>query len=116
TGGGEGLAHLQRDARVPLAAVEVAPVALHLAEGRGNLIGGRFDFLQADDVRALLRDPLLDLRLPRPDAVDVPGRQLHCGLRIADCGLNCGLSIEQSAIGRSSQSAVRTTIVRTSRE
>jgi len=32
-----------------------------------------FDFLQADDIRALTLDPFLDLRLPRPDPVDVPG-------------------------------------------
>ena len=65
------------DAGVALAAVPVAPVALHLAEGGGHLVGSGLDFLQADDVRALARDPFLDLRVPRPDAVDVPGGDLH---------------------------------------
>src|SRR5262249_39492445 len=73
----EGLAHPERDAGVALAAVPVTPVALHLAESRWNLIGGGLDFLQADDVRTLLRDPLLHLRQPRPDAVDVPGGELQ---------------------------------------
>src|SRR5262249_18335920 len=53
-------------------------VALHLAEGRRHAIGFDLDFLQADDVRALVRDPVLELRLPRPDAVDVPGGDFQC--------------------------------------
>jgi hypothetical protein len=38
------------------------------------LIGSGLDFLQADDVRAVALDPFMNLRLTRPDAVDVPGR------------------------------------------
>ena len=75
--GRERLADVQADAGVALAAVPVAPVALHLAEGGRHLVGGGLDFLQADDVRALALDPFLDLRLTRPDAVDVPGGDLQ---------------------------------------
>src|SRR5262249_40093775 len=75
--GRERLADLHGDAGVALAAVPVAPVALHLAEGARDLIGGGFASLQAADIRALARDPFLDLRLPRPDAVDVPGGELQ---------------------------------------
>ena len=71
------LLHVQRDAGVALAAVPVAPVALEVAERRRDLVGRGLDLLQADDVRALARDPLLDLRLARADAVDVPGGDLH---------------------------------------
>jgi len=41
------------------------------------LIDGRFDFLEAGDLRALALDPFLDLRLPRPDAVNVPRGELQ---------------------------------------
>jgi hypothetical protein len=61
------------DAGVALASVPVTPVALEAEERLRNLFGGGFDFLQADDVRALTLDPFLDLRVPRPDAVNVPG-------------------------------------------
>ncbi len=47
--------------------------------GRRDLVGRRLDLLQADHVGLLARDPLLDLRLPRADAVDVPGRNLEHG-------------------------------------
>ena len=40
-----------------------------------DLIGCGFEFLEAEDVRALPADPFLDLGLTRPDAVDVPGRE-----------------------------------------
>src|SRR4029077_20050727 len=70
---GHRLVHVQGDARVALLAVPVAPVALHAEESGRNLIGAGFDFLQADDVRAVARDPFFDLRVARPDAVDVPG-------------------------------------------
>src|SRR5437867_4395705 len=71
------LADMEADARVAFSAVPVAPVALHLAERGRHLIRGGFDFLQADDIRALALDPFLQLRLPRPNAVDVPGCDLH---------------------------------------
>ena len=107
--GRERFADVQGDAGVPLAAVPVAPIALHLAEGRRYLFGRGFDFLQADDVRALLRDPLVDLRLSRPDAVDVPGRELeHCRLQISDFRL-----IEIA--NRNLQSAICNFSVRTAR-
>src|SRR5947208_1466507 len=80
------LRDMKAHARVAFAAVPVAPVALHLAEGRGHLIGAGLDFLQADDVRALALDPVLHFALPRPDAVDVPGRDLHrCQLSAVSC-------------------------------
>ena len=75
--GRERLADVQGDAGVALVAVPVAPVALHLAESGRHLIGCGLDLLQADDVRSLARDPLLHLRLPRADAVDVPGGDLQ---------------------------------------
>ena len=70
-------AHVQRHARVALRAVPVAPVALELAEPDRQLVGRRLDLLQADDVGLLALEPLLQLRLPRADAVDVPGGDLH---------------------------------------
>jgi hypothetical protein len=73
----EGLADVQGHARVALAAVPVAPVALEAEERLGNLLGRGFDFLQADDVRAVALDPLLNLRVTRPDAVDVPGGEFQ---------------------------------------
>src|SRR4030095_14730887 len=69
-----GLADVEGHTRVALAAMPVIPVALHLEEDGGNLIGRGFDFLEADDVRALTRHPVLDFRVTCPDAVDVPGR------------------------------------------
>ena len=40
-------------------------------------------------VRALVRDPVLDLRLPRPDAVDVPGGELqHFRIQISEFRFN----------------------------
>jgi hypothetical protein len=68
---------VQRDAGVALAAVPVAPVILETEERLGNLLGSGFDFLQADDVWAVTLDPVLNLRVTRPDAVDVPGGELQ---------------------------------------
>jgi hypothetical protein len=70
--GCEALADVQRDAGVALTAVPVAPVALEAEERCGNLLGCGLDLLQADDVRAVALDPFLNLRVARPDAVDVP--------------------------------------------
>jgi hypothetical protein len=75
--GRDGFADVERDARVALTSVPVAPVALDLAEDKWDLIGRGFDFLQANDVRALLLDPGLNLGVARPDAVDVPGGDLR---------------------------------------
>jgi hypothetical protein len=52
--------------------VPIAPIALDFAKLGRYLVGGGLDFLKADDVRALTRDPLEELRMPCPDAVDVP--------------------------------------------
>jgi len=68
----EGLADVEGDTGVALAAVPVAPISLQLAEEHRNLIGRSFDFLETHDIRTLALDPFLDLRLPRPDAVNVP--------------------------------------------
>ena len=73
-----GLAHEERDARVGALPVPVGPVVGKPAERRGNLLARRLQLLQADDVRLLAADPLDQLRLARADAVDVPGRDLHC--------------------------------------
>jgi hypothetical protein len=73
----EGVADVERDARVAFAAVPKAPVAVNAEERGGNLIGRRFEFLQADDVRALARDPFVDLRFTRPDAVNVPSGEFQ---------------------------------------
>ena len=73
----QSLGDVQAHARIALAAVPVAPVALHLAQGSGNLIGCGLDFLQADHIRALTFDPFLDLCVTRPDAVDVPGGEFQ---------------------------------------
>ena len=67
----------KRDARVALAAVPVAPVALELEEQQRHLVEAGLDLLQADDVGPVALDPVEQLRLPRADAVDVPGRDLH---------------------------------------
>src|ERR1700749_1837959 len=75
--GRERLADVNGDARIRSGAVPVAPVNLHLAEGGWHLIRCGFELLQADDIRTLLRDPFLDLRLARPDTVDVPGGEFH---------------------------------------
>jgi hypothetical protein len=75
--GGELAADVQADARIALAAVPVTPVAIELEEKLGNLIRCGLDFLKADDVRAIPRDPFLDLCVTRPDAVDVPGGDLQ---------------------------------------
>jgi hypothetical protein len=71
--GGELAVDVQADTRIALAAVPVTPVAVEIEEELGDLIWCGLDFLQADDVRAIPRDPFLDLRVTRPDAVDVPG-------------------------------------------
>ena len=68
---------MQRDARVAFASVPVAPVVFEGKESERDIIRPGLDFLQADDVRALALDPVMDLRVPRPDAVDVPGGDLQ---------------------------------------
>ena len=54
----------------------VAPVLLELA-GLGDLGQLRFQLLQADDVGPLSPQPFGDLRLPGPNAVDIPGGDFH---------------------------------------
>jgi hypothetical protein len=71
------LADVESDAGVPAAAVPVAPVPLQVAEKQRDLIGSGLDFLQANDIRTLTLDPLVNLRVSRPDAVDVPGGDLQ---------------------------------------
>jgi len=71
------LADVKTDARVAFAAVPTAPVPLHLTQCGWHLVGLRLDLLQADDIRTLALDPLLDLALTRPDPIDVPGRELN---------------------------------------
>src|SRR5262245_44887044 len=99
-------ADVQRDARVALRAVPVAPVPLELAEPDGNLIGRRLDLLQAHDVGPLALDPVLQLSLTRADTVDVPcpdfdhNSDSSCGTGLATecdaaeasapCGVNGG--------------------------
>jgi hypothetical protein len=75
--GDELAADVQSDTRVALASMPAAPVALETEEGSRYLVRRGLDLLQADDVRALALDPVVELRLPRPDAVDVPGGDLQ---------------------------------------
>src|SRR5262245_61477947 len=77
---------MQCHTRVTLLAVPVTPVALHLAERGGNLIGRRLDLLETEDVGTFPLDEFLELRLPRADTVDVPGRNLHGGEGSGDPG------------------------------
>src|SRR6185503_20621192 len=81
-------AHVQADAGIALISVPVAPVALELAQRQRNLIGRRLDFLQADDIRALALDPLVELPFARPESVYVPGRNLQFG---ASAGLEASV-------------------------
>ena len=71
------LAHVQPDARISFAAVPVAPVALELAQPHRQLIQRGFQLLQAEHVRPLALDELLQLRVARTDAVHVPRGDLH---------------------------------------
>jgi len=73
----EVVADVEGDARIPLGAVPVAPVAVELTERERDCVRRRLDFLQADDIRALALDPFVDLRFPRPNPVDVPGGDLN---------------------------------------
>ena len=75
--GGEPLADMQGDAGIPLGPVPVAPIPFDLAEPDRQLIHGRLDFLQTEDVGLLALEPFLELRLARPDPVDVPRGDLH---------------------------------------
>ena len=70
-------ADVKADARIALRAVPVTPVAVDIEQQFGDLIGCGFDFLETDDVRTVPRDPFLNLRVTRPDAVDVPGGDLQ---------------------------------------
>src|SRR6266568_1036840 len=65
------------DAGVGGLAVPEAPVAVEVAERGGDARGRRLDLLEADDPRPLARHELEHLRLARPDAVHVPGDELH---------------------------------------
>src|SRR5439155_2612420 len=69
--GSERFGDVKADAGVALAAVPVAPIALHFAESCRRFIGPRLDFLRGDYIGALALDPFLVLRLPSPDAVGV---------------------------------------------
>src|SRR6476646_11305097 len=77
-----GLSHVQRDAGVALRAMPVAPVALDLAQPHGQLVHGRLDLLEAEDVGLLPVDEFLELRLASANAVDVPGCDFHRGRAI----------------------------------
>src|SRR4029077_4368962 len=69
-------AHVQPDARIPLGAVPVTPVAFDLAEPHWKLVLSGLDLLQAHDVGLLPLDPFLQLRLTSSETVDVPRRHL----------------------------------------
>jgi hypothetical protein len=68
---------MKSDARIPLAAVPVAPVPLQIAEPHGKLVERGLDLLKAQDIRLLAFDELLHVRLSRSNAVDVPRGDLH---------------------------------------
>src|SRR5439155_27345604 len=102
----DGLADVQPDPRVALAAVPVAPVPLHLAKGGRHLVGSSFDFLQADDIRALALDPLLHLALARADAVDVPGGDFN-GWRARPAARSARLPSARDARQRAPERSLR---------
>src|SRR6478609_7586760 len=77
----ECLTHVERHAGIALLAVPVAPVTLHLAESRRNLVGRGLDLLEAENIRALALDEFLQLRLTSANAVHVPGGDFHRGRR-----------------------------------
>ena len=70
---------MQRDARIALRAVPVAPVVgqRELADGARDVVPRRLDLLQAQDVGLLARHEGGDFVLAGADAVHVPGRDLH---------------------------------------
>src|SRR6266536_3843847 len=68
---------VQRYARITSAAtVPECMVIVELALVR-HLIGARLDFLQADDVGTIAREPVAELRGAGADSIDVPGGNLH---------------------------------------
>ena len=75
--GHTGLADVERHARISLAAVPVAPVALEVAQPHRQLVDGRLNLLQAEDIGLFAIEEILDLRLAGADAVDVPRRDFH---------------------------------------
>src|SRR5262249_31973007 len=70
--------HVERHARVRAHAVPEHVVVVELALQR-YLPELRLQLLQADDLRPIPREQLAELLLPRPDAVNVPGDNLHSG-------------------------------------
>jgi hypothetical protein len=71
-----GFSHVQRDSRVALPTVPVAPVAFEVAQPERELVDRCFDLLQAQNVGLLLVDQFMDLRLSGADPVHVPGGNL----------------------------------------
>ena len=71
------LAHVEPDARIPFAAVPVAPVPLDLAQPHRKLVQRGFQLLEAQHVGLLALDELLELRIARANAVHVPRGDLH---------------------------------------
>ena len=63
-------------------AVPVMPVVRQIHEHPWHLFGGGLDFLEAKHVRPLRTHELNDLRIPRANAVHVPGHESH---RCAAC-------------------------------
>ena len=79
--GGDRLRHEQADARVALLPVPERPVALDVPQLERELVDRGLDLLQADEVGPLARQPGEQLALAGPHAVDVPGGDLHSGIR-----------------------------------
>ena len=76
-GGKRRLAQVQRDARIPFEPMPEAPVFSEQSERFRDGFGRSLDLLKTEHVRLLGLDPLQDLGRPRPNAVHVPGRNLH---------------------------------------
>jgi hypothetical protein len=74
---GERFRDQQGHTRVAFLAVPVAPVVVDVAQLERQLIQRGFDFLQADEVGLFGGEPVEQLALPRANAVDVPGSDLH---------------------------------------
>src|SRR5262245_32561145 len=71
------LPEVQGDAGIRRGSVPVAPVVGEIAQRFRHLLTLRLELLEADDIGTLACNEVHQLGLARPDAVDVPGDDLH---------------------------------------
>ena len=72
---------------------------LAIGAGRGHLVRRGFEFLQAEDVGLFARNPLGNLRVPRADAVHVPGGDLHSSQGTSKHGGLCSAASSGYTLG-----------------